>query len=114
MVWVLRVGAHPRRECLVIGKQSGVIAALRESRGLRFWADVEETDGDRVELGGRWSGDDFAGWDRIAGEQKVPTDRLKCDGPVHNRLRGLLAPGFRRSWRDADDVTEFDTLDLGG
>ena len=36
MLWILCVGAHPARECLVVGKQSGVVATLSEPRGCRL------------------------------------------------------------------------------
>lgn len=112
VVWIPCVGAHPTGECLVVGKQSRGIATLSEPRGLRVGVDVEKTDGNRVELAGRWCGDHLAGSYRIPGEQEVPTDRLKRQGALHDGLRGLLPPGDRRSWRDADDVTELDALDL--
>lgn len=113
MVWILRVGTHPTGERLVVGKQSRVVATLSKPRGLRLGVDVEKTDGDRVELACRWCGDHLAGRNRIPGEQNMPTHRLKGQGPLHNDLRGLLPPRDRRSWRDADNVTELDALDLG-
>jgi hypothetical protein len=112
VVWVVRVDAHPGRECLVVGKQPGIVATLSEPRGLCPGVDVEKTDGDRVELVGGGCGHYLAGGDGISGEQKVAAIRLKGQRPLHNRLGGLLPPGLRGHGRDADDVTELNTLDL--
>ena len=105
VVWILYMGAHPARECLVVGKQSGIVATLSEPRGLRFGADVEKTDGDRVELVGGGCGDHLAGSDRISGEQKVPTDSLKVQRPLHGSLGSLLPPRNRGYGQVAGDVT---------
>ena len=105
MVWILCVGAHPARECLVVGKQSGIVATLSEPRGLRFGVDVEKTDGDRVELVGGRCGDHLAGSDRISSEQKVPTDSLKVQRPLHGSLGSLLPPRNRGYGQEAGDVT---------
>jgi hypothetical protein len=42
---IARMAAHPGRERLVVGEQAGVVASLRQSRGLRLGVDVEQTHG---------------------------------------------------------------------
>ncbi|MGN6869307.1 MAG: hypothetical protein ACTHMY_12985 [Solirubrobacteraceae bacterium] len=44
----------------------------------------------------------------------MPACSLKGERPLHNGLGGSLPPRNRGDRRDADDVTELDTLDVRG
>jgi hypothetical protein len=105
VVWILRISAHPARKCLVVGKQAGVAATLSEPRSLRHGVDIEKADGDRVELVGRGCGDHLAGSDRIAGEQQVPTARLKVERAAACQAAGGAGPSGRRRDKQVDGLT---------
>ena len=99
---------------MMVDEELRIVAASREPGGLRHGVDVQKTDGDRVEFVGRGCCDDLAGRNWIPSEQEMPTVALERDRPLHDGLRGTLAPRDRWDGRDRSKVPEFDTFDSRG